>query len=171
MSNLQPKCCLKVDFQKMDKHAGGKWLIHDTKTPQESLLSGHANFLRLIVPFGIWQTDKQGRIENHYARVMCNITILLKISRHMLSIHLFPEHWNMSNHSLSKIVYRINVSFYTRCNMIAMVSSVYIPKNPCMTLLCKGLIHRFNGFLNILMHYLVVSMITPFYQSTMYSVL
>ena len=31
MSNLQPNCCLKIDFQKVDQHAGGKWLIHDTK--------------------------------------------------------------------------------------------------------------------------------------------
>ena len=28
MWNLQPNCCLKVDFQKVDKHTGGKWLIH-----------------------------------------------------------------------------------------------------------------------------------------------
>ena len=35
MSNLQPNCCLKVDFEKMDQHAGGKWLIHDRhQTPQ-----------------------------------------------------------------------------------------------------------------------------------------
>ena len=26
MSNLQPNCCLKFDFQKVDQHAGGKWL-------------------------------------------------------------------------------------------------------------------------------------------------
>ena len=31
MSNLQPNCCLKFDFQKVDQHAGGRWLIHDTK--------------------------------------------------------------------------------------------------------------------------------------------
>ena len=31
MSNLLPNCCLKVDFQKVDQHAGGKWLIHDSK--------------------------------------------------------------------------------------------------------------------------------------------
>ena len=31
MSNLQPNCCLRVDFQKVDQHAGDKWLIHDTK--------------------------------------------------------------------------------------------------------------------------------------------
>ena len=31
MSNPQPNCCLEFDFQKVDQHAGGKWLIHDTK--------------------------------------------------------------------------------------------------------------------------------------------
>ena len=30
MSNLQSNCCLEFDFQKVDQHAGGKWLIHDT---------------------------------------------------------------------------------------------------------------------------------------------
>ena len=32
MSNLQP---IFVDFQKVDKHTGGKWLIHDTKRHKE----------------------------------------------------------------------------------------------------------------------------------------
>ena len=31
MSNLQPNCWLKIDFQKVDQHTGGKWLIRDTK--------------------------------------------------------------------------------------------------------------------------------------------
>ena len=31
ISNLQPNCYLKIDFQKVDQHAGGKCLIHDTK--------------------------------------------------------------------------------------------------------------------------------------------
>ena len=31
MSNLQPNWRLKIDFQKVDQHAVGKWLIHDTK--------------------------------------------------------------------------------------------------------------------------------------------
>ena len=35
MSNLQPNCCLKIDFQKVDQHAGGKWLIHDTKSRKD----------------------------------------------------------------------------------------------------------------------------------------
>ena len=38
MSNLQPNCCLKFDFQKVDQHVGGKWLIHDTKRRQDNQL-------------------------------------------------------------------------------------------------------------------------------------
>ena len=37
MSNLQPNC-LKFDFQMVDQHAGGKWLIHDTKRSKENQL-------------------------------------------------------------------------------------------------------------------------------------
>ena len=36
MSNLQTNCCLKIDFQKVDQHAGGKWLIHDTKRRKDN---------------------------------------------------------------------------------------------------------------------------------------
>ena len=38
MSNLQPNCCLKIDFQKVDQHAGGKRLIHDTKRRKDNQL-------------------------------------------------------------------------------------------------------------------------------------
>ena len=38
MSNLQPNCCLKFDFQKVDQHAGGKWLSHDTKRRKDNQL-------------------------------------------------------------------------------------------------------------------------------------
>ena len=37
-SNLQPNCCLKIDFQKVDQHAGGKRLIHDTKRRKDNQL-------------------------------------------------------------------------------------------------------------------------------------
>ena len=37
MSNLQPNCCLKFEFQKVD-HVGGKWLIHDTKRRKDNQL-------------------------------------------------------------------------------------------------------------------------------------
>ena len=38
MSNPQPNCCLEFDFQKVDQHAGGKWLIHDTKRSKDNQL-------------------------------------------------------------------------------------------------------------------------------------
>ena len=38
MSNLQPNCRLKFDFQKVDQHAGGKWLIYDTKRRKDNQL-------------------------------------------------------------------------------------------------------------------------------------
>ena len=38
MSNLQFNCCLKVEFQKVDQHAGGKWLIHGTKRRKDNQL-------------------------------------------------------------------------------------------------------------------------------------
>ena len=38
MSNLQLNCCLKIDFQKVDKHWGGKGLIHDTKRRKDNQL-------------------------------------------------------------------------------------------------------------------------------------
>ena len=38
MSNPQPNCCLEFDFQKVDQHAGGKWLIHDTKRRRDNQL-------------------------------------------------------------------------------------------------------------------------------------
>ena len=43
MSNLQPNCCLKFDFQKADKHAGGKWLIHDTKRRKDTIKRSYAD--------------------------------------------------------------------------------------------------------------------------------
>ena len=38
MSYLQPNCCFEIDFQKVDQHAGGKWLIHDTKRRKDNQL-------------------------------------------------------------------------------------------------------------------------------------
>ena len=38
MSNLQPNCCLKIDLQKVDQHAGSKWLIRDTKRRKDNQL-------------------------------------------------------------------------------------------------------------------------------------
>ena len=36
MSNLQTNSWLKLDFQKVDLHTGGHWLIHNTKHRQDT---------------------------------------------------------------------------------------------------------------------------------------
>ena len=38
MSNLQTYYHFKLDFQKVDQHTGGKWLIHDTKRHKDNKL-------------------------------------------------------------------------------------------------------------------------------------
>ena len=38
MSNLQTYYHFKLDFQKVDQHTGGKWLIHSTKRRTDNLL-------------------------------------------------------------------------------------------------------------------------------------
>ena len=38
MSNLQTYYHFKLDFQKVDQHTGGKWLIHGTKRRKDNQL-------------------------------------------------------------------------------------------------------------------------------------
>ena len=38
MSNLQTYYHFKLDFQKVDQHTGGKWLIHGTKRHKDNHL-------------------------------------------------------------------------------------------------------------------------------------
>ena len=38
ISNLQTYYHFKVDFQKVDQHTGGTWLIHDTKRRKDNQL-------------------------------------------------------------------------------------------------------------------------------------
>ena len=38
MSNLQTHYHFKSDFQKVDQHTGGKWLVHGTKHCKDNLL-------------------------------------------------------------------------------------------------------------------------------------
>ena len=38
MSNLQTHYHFKLDFQKIDQHSGGKWLIHGTKHRNDNQL-------------------------------------------------------------------------------------------------------------------------------------
>ena len=61
MSNLRPNCYLKVDFQKVDQHAGGKWLIHDTKRRKDnqlqSLLQSPAEYPSWVARWDIKGSD------------------------------------------------------------------------------------------------------------------
>ena len=47
MSNLHTFCCIKLDFQKVDWRAEGKWLIHGIKHCKDNQLRN------LKLPFGI----------------------------------------------------------------------------------------------------------------------
>ena len=38
MSNLQTYYHFKLDFQKVDQHTGGKWLIHGTKRRKDMMI-------------------------------------------------------------------------------------------------------------------------------------
>ena len=38
MSNLQTYCHFKLNFQKVDQHRAGKWLIHGTKRRKDNQL-------------------------------------------------------------------------------------------------------------------------------------
>ena len=35
---LQPNCCLEIDLKRVELHAGGKWLNHDTKRRKDNWL-------------------------------------------------------------------------------------------------------------------------------------
>ena len=60
MSKLQPNCCLKIDFQKMDQHAGGKWLIQDTKRRKVNQLQS------LNLPCRISKLSRDKGVRWHY---------------------------------------------------------------------------------------------------------
>ena len=38
MSNIQTHCHIKLDFQTVDQHTWGKWLIHGTKRHKDNQL-------------------------------------------------------------------------------------------------------------------------------------
>ena len=64
MSNLQLNCCLKVDFRKLDQHAGGKWLIHDNKRRKDNQLQS----LKLLCHFLMSKS-----VRNIYNEKICMI--------------------------------------------------------------------------------------------------
>ena len=69
MSNQQPNWCLKIDVQKVDQHAGGKWLIHDTKRRKDNQLQSRK------LPHGYW--DIRLRIAGHYNMVGVAVAMVI----------------------------------------------------------------------------------------------
>ena len=49
MPNLQTYYHFKLDFQKLDQHTGGKWLIHDTKRRKDNQLQSITRDLLLTL--------------------------------------------------------------------------------------------------------------------------
>ena len=49
MPNLQTYYHFKLDFQKVDQHTGGKWLIHDTKRRKDNQLQSITRDLLLTL--------------------------------------------------------------------------------------------------------------------------
>ena len=56
--NLQPNCYLKFHFQKVDQHAGGKWLIHDTKRRKDNQLQSLKLRCRISKKFDFQKLDQ-----------------------------------------------------------------------------------------------------------------
>ena len=82
---IQPNCCLKIDFQKVDQHAGGKWLIHDTKRSKDNQLQS------LKLP-----CNKINKIDNRSSRVNVSLSWWRMTDQGPLSI------WEKKNHSTLK---------------------------------------------------------------------
>ena len=61
-SNLHPNICFKVDFQKVDPHTRGKWLIHDTTCCKDNQLQS----LKLPCRISCWvaRCDIKGFMSN-----------------------------------------------------------------------------------------------------------
>ena len=70
MSNLQTYYHFQLDFQKVDQHTGGKWLIHGTKRRKDNQLQS----LELLL-----LKNTRTRIP-HSADVLCIIFQALRFS-------------------------------------------------------------------------------------------
>ena len=102
MSNLQPNCCLEFDFQKVDQHAGGKWLIHDTKRRKDNQLQS------LKLPCRISKlSSKMWHKGARWHRVCSHISSNSFNIAQMFIISLFVVVYVESNHFLTKNLIRI----------------------------------------------------------------
>ena len=71
MSNLQLNRCLKFAFQKVDQHAGDKWLIHDTKRREDNQLQSLK--LPCKMESEIQTSDGDLHMKNSHTLLICNV--------------------------------------------------------------------------------------------------
>ena len=92
MSNVEPNCSLNVDSQKVDQHAGGKWLIHDTKRRNDNQLQS----LKYIYIYGqafdyVWHIASHVNIVDSWMIVMIYIGLfydaLLELDTEIDMVH------------------------------------------------------------------------------------
>ena len=91
MSNLQPNCCLEFDFQMVDQHAGGKWLIHDTKRRKDNQLQS----LKSPAEYPSWvpRCDIKGSVS----------TVLNPIFSKKVQGQKHPGRWGIVEHQIPSI--------------------------------------------------------------------
>ena len=110
MSNLKPNCCLKFDFQKVDQHAGGKWLIHDTKRHKDNQLQSLKLSCRISKLY-----DIKGSVS----------TVLNPIFSKKVQGQKHPGRWGIVEHQIPsiKVLFKTNTKGH---------------KRPCIRLLSKS---------------------------------
>ena len=99
MSNLQPNVSLNIDFQKVDQHAGGRWLIHDTKRRKDSqlqILFWRKQFypIRKSIILSLQNKAKNTCSDMHVYMPKLHCTLLRLISgqiTHIVLYHVLPD--------------------------------------------------------------------------------
>ena len=66
MSNLQTYYHFKLDFQKVDQHTGGKWLIHGTKCRKDNQLQSYDVYQMLARDIALFVPTKSRRKKYMY---------------------------------------------------------------------------------------------------------
>ena len=105
MSNLQPNWCWKIDLQKVDQHAGGKWLIHDTRRRKNNQLQS----LKLACRILRLPLKDMIKLTNGYQQILKQITDGLHISGWLL----YFVHNSYSNKLSSALLLSLTFRFST----------------------------------------------------------
>ena len=146
MSNLQPNCCLKFDFQKVDQHAGGKWLIHDTKRHKDNQLQS----LKLPCRISSWVARCDIKASNS--------TVLNPIFWKKVQGQKHPRRWGIVEHQIpsNKVLFKTNTKGHKHPS-IRLLSTETLTSAEANTLSNSKVIYEIRGvtdmnFLNLVFH-------------------